>query len=96
MNPKKEASPQEGAVSLFSVPACPSTYCRPKEAGRAQGEWACYYTLPYCDPPSGTKNARAQGVSVQGVSWGKGTGFYPRVPPSLWKGTPPLHREIRT
>lgn len=34
-------TPRRSSVCLSSVPACPSIYCHPKEAGRARGEWAC-------------------------------------------------------
>lgn len=94
--------PRKSNVCLSSVPACPSIHCHPKEAGGALGEQACCGLCHLCPAALGSKPVTCQpsgpqmpGLKgyVQNVSWGQRNWALPRVPPSPWKGTPPLHRE---
>jgi len=101
MDPKKEALPQEEAVSVFCT--CPFIHLlSPQKGRRAQGEWACcgLYHLCLAAPGSkpvtlGLRDPRCQGLrgGCSGCKLGQGIGFYPRVPPSPGEGAPPLPGE---
>lgn len=73
----KEGSltPRRRSVCFLGLSVHPLAVAIKRQAGPKENGPAVASAT--CDPPSGTQDARAQGVGVQGVNRGKGTGFYP-------------------
>lgn len=83
-------TPRRRSVCFLGLSVHPLAVALKRQAGPKENGPAVASAT--CDPPSGTQDARAQGVAVQGVNRGKGTGFYPRGSPPLWNIScfPPL------